>query len=209
MQADPTLQQRLAHGQRGVTLIVALVVLVLMTLAAIGLMRSNDTTNLIAGNLAFKQAATLSADPGVETAIAWLEANNTGAFLDVNAPQVGYTASSLNNGGLPLGEGFWNQMSASGVCNLPMAGGVCSVNPVADAAGNTASFMIQRLCNAAGNRNGAGCAVVAGGVNSSGNNEGAGEVQLTAGSNTVFYRITVRVIGPRNSASYVQAIVSM
>ena len=197
------------QSQRGVTLIVALIVLVLMTLAAIGLMRSNDTANLIAGNLAFKQAATLSADPGVEAAIAWLEANNTGAFLDVDAPQVGYTASSLSNAGLPLGEAFWNQMQASGVCNLPMVGGVCGVNPVSDVAGNSVSFMIQRLCNSAGNRNGAGCAVVAGNVNSSGNNVGAGEIQLTAGSNAVFYRITVRVVGPRNSASYVQAIVSM
>lgn len=195
--------------QRGVVMMVALVVLVVMTLAGIALMRSMDTTNLIAGNMAFKQSATHSADSGVEAAIAWLETNNAGGFLDNNSPQVGYSASTPNNAGLNLGEAFWNGLVASGVCNLPMAGGVCSANPVANASGNQVSFMIQRLCAAAGNRNTAACSIVTGAVVSSGNNEGAGEEQLTANSSGVYYRITVRVVGPRNAVSYVQAIVSL
>jgi Tfp pilus assembly protein PilX len=195
--------------QQGVVMMVALVILVVMTLAGIALMRSMDTTNLIAGNMAFKQAATHSADSGVETAIAWLEANNAGSFLDNNIPVVGYTASSPNNAALPLGEAFWTAMTASGVCNLPMAGGVCSANAVPNASGNRVSFMIQRLCAAAGNRNGAGCSIVTGAVVASGNNEGAGEEQLTGSSTSVYYRITVRVVGPRNSVSYVQAIITL
>lgn len=195
--------------QGGVVMMVALVVLVVMTLAGIGLMRSMDTTNLIAGNMAFKQAATQSSDSGVETAIGWLEANNAGSFLDNNIPVVGYTASSPNNAALPLGEAFWTSLSAGGVCNLPMAGGVCSAAAVPNAAGNSISFMIQRLCAATGNRNGAACSIVKGAIVASGNNEGAGEEQLTSTSTAVYYRITVRVVGPRNSVSYVQAIVSM
>ena len=195
--------------QGGVVMMVALVVLVVMTLAGIGLMRSMDTTNLIAGNMAFKQAATQSTDSGVEAAIGWLEANNTGAFLDSSIPVVGYAASSPNNAALPLGEAFWTNLSAAGVCNLPMVGGVCSAAPATNDAGNQVSFMIQRLCAATGNRNGAACSIVTGSLVSTGNNEGAGEEGLSANATAVYYRITVRVRGPRNTVSYVQAIVAM
>ena len=47
--------------QRGIVMIVALVVLVAMTLAAIALTRTVYTSNIVAGNLAFQQAATHSA----------------------------------------------------------------------------------------------------------------------------------------------------
>jgi len=204
--------RRLQPGVRqqgGVVMLVALVVLVVMTMAGIALMRSMDTTNLIAGNMAFKQAATHSADSGVEAAIAWLEANNAGAFLDTSHPEVGYSASSPNNAGLSLGESFWTGLLASGACNLPMAGGVCSAAPVANSSGNQVSFMIQRLCASAGNRNSADCSIVTGTVVATGNNEGAGEESLTGNSTSVYYRITSRVVGPRNAVSYVQAIVSM
>lgn len=196
--------------QNGVVMLVALIVLVVMTMAGIALMRSMDTTNLIAGNMAFKQAATQTADAGVEAAIGWLEANNASGFLDNHAATVGYTAASANNAAYPLGEAFWTLMKPSGVCYLPVAGGVCSASPgVANTSGNTIGFMIQRLCASAGNRNGAGCSIVAGTTVTSGSNEGAGEDQLTGISTSVYYRITVRVVGPRNAVSYVQSIVSM
>ncbi|HEX2011423.1 MAG TPA: PilX N-terminal domain-containing pilus assembly protein, partial [Roseateles sp.] len=59
--------------QRGVVLLLSLIVLAAMSLAAIGLMRSVLISNRVAGNLAFQQSATQSADVGLETAIAWLE----------------------------------------------------------------------------------------------------------------------------------------
>src|SRR4051794_33864237 len=53
----------IAHRrQQGVVLLIALIVLVAMTLAGIGLVRSVDTGNMVAGNLAFKQGATLAGD---------------------------------------------------------------------------------------------------------------------------------------------------
>lgn len=195
--------------QHGVVMMVALVVLVVMTLAGIALMRSMDTTNLIAGNMAFKQSATNSADSGVEAAIAWLETNNAAGLLDTSNAAAGYSASTPNNAGLNQGAAFWNGLSASGVCNLPIAAGNCSGSPVANASGNQISFMIQRLCGTAGNRNSAACSIVTGAVVASGNNEGAGEETLTGNTTAVYYRITVRVIGPRNAVSYIQAIVSM
>ena len=52
------------HHQRGVVLLIALIMLVAMTLAGIGMMRSIDTGSVIAGNLAFKQATTNATDDG-------------------------------------------------------------------------------------------------------------------------------------------------
>jgi Tfp pilus assembly protein PilX len=61
-----------AHRQRGVVLFFALIAMVVMMLAAVALIRSVDTSTSVAGNLAFKQSATVSADSGVETALALL-----------------------------------------------------------------------------------------------------------------------------------------
>ena len=62
------------NTQRGVVLFIALIVLVAMTLAGLGMMRSVDTNNLIAGNLAFKNAATSAGDAAIEAARTWIAA---------------------------------------------------------------------------------------------------------------------------------------
>ena len=52
----------LRGAQHGVVLLISLIVLVAMTLAGIAVMRSVDTNVLIAGNLAFRNAALSAAD---------------------------------------------------------------------------------------------------------------------------------------------------
>src|SRR3979409_247376 len=61
--------------QQGVVLLIALIVLVAMTLAGIGMMRSIDTGTMVAGNIGFRQAAVATGDGGIETAITWLQVN--------------------------------------------------------------------------------------------------------------------------------------
>ena len=79
--------------QSGVVLIIALIVLVAMSLAGIALFRQVGTGLTIAGNLAFKQAATAAADFGVEDARKWLTgAATAGISLNIDkAP--GYYSS--------------------------------------------------------------------------------------------------------------------
>ena len=48
--------------QRGVVLFIALIVMVAMSLAAIALIRSVDTTNILIGNLAFRQSSILPSE---------------------------------------------------------------------------------------------------------------------------------------------------
>jgi Tfp pilus assembly protein PilX len=62
----------LRQAQQGVVLFIALIVLVAMTMAGIAVMRSVDTNVLIAGNLAFRNAALSAADAGIESGRNWL-----------------------------------------------------------------------------------------------------------------------------------------
>ncbi|MEQ1638827.1 MAG: hypothetical protein ABL903_19380 [Methylococcales bacterium] len=197
------------QAQSGVVLLVALIVLVAMTLAGVALVRSMDTSGLIAGNMAFQQAATHSADEGVEAAISWLEANNSGATLDSAIPSSGYTASAASNASyVTAGPALWDSLPTA-TCLLPLTAGVCSASPgTPDASGNIISYKIQRLCNASGNRNGAGCAITPGTSNTNGSCDCPDDPKLEI-STAVYYRITVRVAGPRNTEIYTQTIVAM
>lgn len=186
-------------AQQGVALIIALIVLLGMTLAAIGLIRSVDTANMVVGNLAFQQSATHSADVGVETAISWLQAN-TGA-LNSDDTSNGYFATASNqNPNVAIGQSwdaFWKS-------NLAQYAKVLN----RDQAGNVVHYVIHRQCSfALSPTQGGGCASSPEASVATGNAEEAGEVQLTANA-SVYYRITVRVTGPRNTVSYVQVVVS-
>ena len=46
------------RAQRGVVLFIALIAMVVMSLAGVALIRSVDTTGSVAGNLAFREAST-------------------------------------------------------------------------------------------------------------------------------------------------------
>lgn len=191
--------------QSGVTLLITLIILVAMTLTAISLMRSMDTTNIIAGNLAFQQSATRSADTGVEAAILWMQ--NNIASLQSDSFANGYSSSFTNPAAGQSWDNFFTVTLAGRTYTVPTA------NPGnADAVGNTVTYAIERLCltaNILPTAVGAGCTVtpvVAGG--GTGSSEDAGTVQLTASSQQ-YYRITSRTIGPHNAKSYVQAIVAM
>lgn len=189
--------------QGGVVLIIAILVLVAMSLAAIALVRSVDTANLIAGNLAFQKAATHSGDTGVETAIAWLNANKASGALNNDDATNGYSAAGSAAGQSPAAGQSWNTYWVNTLSARP------PVALTADSAGNTVSYVIDRLCNFTGSKTvGASCIASPVVSASTGNAEEAGEKPLNAPS-VVYYRITVRIAGPRNTVSYVQSVVAM
>lgn len=189
--------------QAGVVLIIALIVLVAMTLAAVALVRSVDTTNVIAGNLAFQQAATHSADTGIEAAIAWLQDNKAGSTLDADDETNGYAANGSDPALSPAAGQSWDSFWAASLNDRAYE------LPGPDSAGNSVAYVIDRMCRNAGAKTaGASCSASPVVSVATGNAEEAGEVQLNAPS-VVYYRITVRVAGPRNTVSYVQSVVSM
>jgi len=195
--------------ERGVVLFITLIVLVAMLLAGLALLRSVTTSNRVAGNLAFQEAATQAADAGIETAIAWLETTLATAptqlhdHVTVGAlDPVGYFAVRQDPDATTgqSWQQFWDDV-------LRPSGGV-TVLP-ADAAGNTVSFVIHRLCNQTGDpATGRGCATSPTTLGSDSGSRGAGVVGLLTAS-AVYYRITTRVDGPRNTVRFVQAVVSL
>ena len=190
------------RAQSGVVLIVALIILIAMTIAGIAMIRSVDLTNIIAGNLAFKQAATHSGDTGVETAFNWLTANNVGTFLHTDVANQGYSANGNDPARSPAAGVTWETYWAT----LP-ANRIRTLAP--DAAGNTVSYIIDRLCANAGNpTGGANCSASTVSSVASGSGEEAGEKAITAPS-AIYYRITVRIAGPRNTVSFVQSTVTL
>ena len=183
--------------QRGVSLIIALIALVALTLAGLALIRSADTTNVVSGNLAFRQASLSATDVGVERAITALSTIATNS-LDTN-----YPASC-----------------AAGACNyyptiqaLVSAAGVPSVIDWTAVPSSTVDssyavqYVIDRLCDgptpvtdvASKCMNLTGASV---------GSKRAGAIAFTS-ANQVYYRITVRVVGPRNSVSIVQTTYAM
>ena len=135
---------------------IALIILVALTMGGIALVRSVGTTNIIAGNLAFQQAATHASQAGVEDAISsFLEASIPSVFQnDVLA--AGYVASmpAAHN---PAAAAAWNADRATTINPNPVARPVATKTCVdractlpTDAAGNTVSYTIQRLCQTAG-----------------------------------------------------------
>lgn len=197
---------RSASTQSGVALIVALIMLVVLTLAALSLARSVDTSNIIAGNLAFQRAATQYGDVGTEQAVAWLQANSAGGALWTDSPaaaSAGYSASTQtigNPGSNQSWDDYWNNTIASapaGIVTLP-------VDP---ATGNQASYSIQRLCAAAGDPSSAAAAA------NCAQPPAAASACITQPclrrSAQQYYRITSRVTGPRNTVSYIQTIIVM
>jgi type IV pilus assembly protein PilX len=155
-----------AMKQRGVVLFFTLIALVVMSLAAVALIRSVDTSNMIAGNLAFKQAGTSSGDAGIEAAIAWMGAtqatmqaggldasqntthvfNNSGTtspYLGACCQNKGYYSNFDPALSLTDGTGIhWNN-NDSVLVQIDSSGNTI------DSSGNSIRYVIQRMCRTA------------------------------------------------------------
>jgi type IV pilus assembly protein PilX len=184
--------------QSGVVLLITLIVLVAMTLTAIAMVRSMDTTNIIAGNMAFQQSATQSGETGIEAAIVWLETNS--AVLQTDSFINGYKSSFTN----PAGNQTWDQYFSA----LEAAGRTKSLPK--NAIDNTVTYSIERLClNAglAGNDPNAACTAAPKLTFANPSHE-PGDPPLAAATQ-VYYRITSRTVGPHNAKSYIQTVVAL
>ena len=210
---SPSVRQR----QSGLALMVALIALAAMTLAGVALVRSIDTNALIAGNLAFRQNATTSGDKGVEAARTWL-INKSSTSLESDATDSGYYATRMS--GLDLTgsrtKGSDDNVKWIDASGEELAGAFnAKCDAANDATGNRMCYIIQRMCSSEGSRDDPdnGCSLTWSG-NTSGNSKGAMQQNVTyqqtlvgSGNSMTYYRITVRVAGPRNNNSYVQVFV--
>jgi hypothetical protein len=210
--------------QRGVVLFIALIVMVAMSLAAIALIRSVDTTSQVIGNLAFRQASILPANLAIEDAA-------SGLFVDAGGPRIANVTAddSTQNywathkpddpswdskGKLSLPDGIpqplWTKTSAT-VLGRQLPPGRTGNTP-SDQAGNIITYVVERMCNpdvtAPGND---GTGKASEGWCDLGTPKGGGKhtINEAAAFNfppQPFYRVTVRVDGPQNTVSFLQAM---
>lgn len=200
----------------GAGLIVALVMLVVMSMSALALVRAVSTGVLVAGNFAFRQAAVQAAEAGSETAITWLTARATLPDLYTDQPEEGYYAS--------LPEGL--DISGSEPANAKVAidwdqdqcnarTGVTCVNAsqatTRDEAGQTIQYVVHRLCRSAGSPQDSvnSCLMYreSSQVSSKKGQFSYGAASRFKRDSAVYYRITTRVRGPRNTTVFVQTLV--
>ena len=188
-----------ARGRRegGVVLFVALIVLIIMTLAGLALLRQMGVGTSIAGNVAFKESATSVADRGTEFARKWITDNYASNASDAFAS--GYYSSWTGPWGTTVDptQFLWTN-----------ANSVLLTDDDAQT-GNTARIIIQRLCSTANlpsNDATQNCS------SSSAPNQGQSQGGASYGTpspalqSAPYYRVTSRVTGVRGTVSYTQVI---
>jgi hypothetical protein len=218
--------------ERGVVLFIALLVMVALSLAGIALIRSADTATIVSGNLAFKQAAEYAVDRSIEQAIDALFNPVPAPALPVpkivnktiDDPNQNYFACVQAAGGGCLPANTPIPEIPTLLKTKAAAAGLVAVVPV-DGASNRSYYVIERMClydavtdpipfrlgqpsittlGALGNP------ILAVNCNQSrpglGADAGTQHYEGLTRTGDAFYRVTVRVDGPRNTVAYAQAI---
>lgn len=217
------LNRELPDRQRGLSLIYALLALAALSVASVALMRAINTGSLVAGNLSFQQEATAAADQAVRQAVSSLNGKISALStnLDADIPGIGYYASTND-----LLDVTGAQSSAATrtlvkwtdtYCSEQVSGSYasCVFTPVKLAAainGNSASYIVFRLCDSAGDPTTVAtinCARPLSSSATSSTNESrdySGGSGTSSGVVSPYYRIVVRVSGARNTVSYTETI---
>lgn len=187
---------RPVSSQRGAVLMVVLVAMIAMMVSVIALSRSMDTHHLVAGNLAFRNATLHSSDAGVRGGVAFLESTVGTPRLNTTAEDDGYYAVLVEPDWDD--ETFWAQCSG------------CTV-AASDAAGNRIQYVVHRMCSAQGNPSAAGnsCSTLTAAPTAANGGSFSADAFNFAGVAQNYYRISVRVLGPRNTSTLVQTFVSL
>ena len=212
-----------AETQRGTSLFITLIALVLLTFASLALLRSVDTGTLISGNLGFQEAAVSAGDAGTEAAVTWLSSNSGDATLFADVKTSGYYATSSDSCDLTGSTltGTTNDVNWTGTdpgAGCAMDARIMPANSAGAPTGYTVAYVINRICNAPGDPNsavasdGSTAMVCATYVSpstsdaSTRNDPKYGEGPLV-GAPQHYYRITTRISGPRNTVRFIQAFV--
>ena len=187
-------------SQRGVVLFIALIVMVAMSLAAIALIRSIDTTNAVIGNLAFRLASILPANGSIEQAAAAL-------FPDADIANVTHIPDKNND---LTTENYFASRQGGEIQGIPVplqkkTTAATLTKRFSDPNGMEVAYVIERMCLATGPATVGNCDLVSPKFNP------GDTINLPYGTplklpSVPFYRVTVRVDGPQNTTSFVQAM---
>lgn len=187
--------------QRGVTLVIAMIALVVLTVGAIALSRSTNVSLRMAGNLAFKRDLVNQGERAVAAALAELR---TGALSSEPTRQSNAAARNYSATLLPS--------SAQGIPNVLLDdtafGAAFTGADITDANGLTMRYVIDRQCSATGAYNVSTCQAVTAKAQGQGGDSIDTDKPTGAVTRPVF-RISVRVTGPRGVQTYTQTTLAL
>lgn len=191
--------------ERGIVVFVALIAVVLMSLAAVGLMRTVHTNTIVVGNLAFRQAAMAMASSAVEKAIYDMyPPSATIPDLRDSFPARNYFASRQP------GENAQGIPAALQGANPPPAypAGAQVITDPNDPTGQTqARYIIERMCLPTIPPTTEALARYCEMIPPKQSAGTTGNIPIGINVPDVpYYRMTVRVDGPNNSVSFSQAM---
>lgn len=192
----PLSKTQLSHG---FILPVALVALLVIMIASVGLIRSTDTSLQVSGKLAFKQDAVNQAERATEKVKALFE---TGALTNV-----------VDREQDQLAQNYYASIQVRQANGLPdilldtsAFDGLFSANNIVDSSSQiTVRYVIERLCFAAGEVTLTNCITSTLNSDIGGDAQSLGNQGKVLGIETPVYRISVRVTGPLNTNAFMQS----
>jgi type IV pilus assembly protein PilX len=172
-----------ANNQSGASLILVLVVLAIGLVGSLAMLRSGEVSALVAGNVSFREAATQASDLGIATAG---KALDTMANFDANVSnQYFATRQAEDADGIPTTID-WDSVPVQTVGNYSV------------------QHIVDRLCQTAPVVDPVADCMVRDGEAPGSNKAGSLSYKNPA---SVYFRITVRVVGPKSTTAFVQALV--
>ena len=201
------MSMRYPRHQSGIVLFVALVVLVIMSLVGISMIRQMTSTQVVAGNLAFKEGAVAISDLAAEEARRVIRevtsVDLTKDYTDQagNADAIGYFARAPwefgEAGAVPFDmfdDANWQNTNS----RLVAAAAATNLQ-------NEVRYVVHRLCRRTGPLDTNQCSLKLTTIGGSKSGTSYTDPALPQ-TQQPYYRVTTRVVGPRNTFSYTQVI---
>lgn len=187
-------------AERGVVLLLCLIVLVVLLAGGVAVMRSMNTSLSSAGNLAFKRDLVNQGEQAADTA---LKLFSTGALSAVGADlvsvkDVNYSAERLpsNDRGIPLALLSDSAFDA-------VASAAKDIEDTSRKDHVKVRYVIDRLCNASGAASKSSCVYAPATTDVRGGS--VQESQRPPPPKALVYRLSVRVDGPRDTQVFLQS----
>jgi len=211
----------LGRAQRGVVLLFSLIALVILLIGAVALVRSFHTSLFTSGNIAFKRDMQNQGERAIDQVLANFRTGGALATQDArkdNNQTYHYSAQALTSNAYGIPNALQSDSAYDGV-----AGTYTSTRDISSASDTslagqavTIRYVVDRLCSATGLEStlGSGSCVLASepvppGVSASklmsADRPSLGSGLQSAVPQSVVYRVTVKVMGPRNTTSFFQS----
>jgi|GEM_PF-6275837 len=184
--------------QRGSSLILALIVLAVLLVGAIAMFRNADVSSMIAGNLAFRDVSVRASDVAIKNATDYLTNTVTSSnFNTDSAPGYYATQRAVTADGIPCSLALGSTCTASTMnWGTPVTVGTAQVFTV-----------IDRLCNATPTADPSLNCLIDQQAISDSSKVGNSLTSTTISTTSIYYRVTVKVLGASNTESYVQVVI--